>query len=330
MGTKSGNKAERDYRRFAVAVGLLGFISYLERDLAKDPGLADPRIKLKTLEYHEIAGYIRRCLPRASHMKGPAKTLLMKKNAINCWRHATGGSSSARIKAIAKVHVIRPGDGGLRGATPIIPPKYFIEKQIPRSPLTGIWDATPPNRNPIQIFATKSMNQAEPFGTHTSTTRPNEEITNPLTAYYLPWQPGWCVKYNIPQNARNNALFLTSALSGCSIFVRGPATNPTVYHCGMLPEFWKNANLSKLKLPSTVHGADAHNLLLKNAIDNKRSHDFFKLIVEREGAVDAGIGSGDYSKGNVSCHACSNDKSTLQQERIHKLLKRTLRDRRIL
>ncbi len=60
-----------------------------------------------------------------------------------------------------------------------------------------------------------------------------------VPAYFLPWNPsGGAVELNIPNNgggaasAANPNLFLTAALSGCSIYVEGPANSPTIFHCG--------------------------------------------------------------------------------------------------
>jgi hypothetical protein len=36
----------------------------------------------------------------------------------------------------------------------------------------------------------------------------------------------------MPGNMPNPSIFFTSALTGCSIFVKGPANSPTVYHAG--------------------------------------------------------------------------------------------------
>jgi hypothetical protein len=60
-----------------------------------------------------------------------------------------------------------------------------------------------------------------------------------VPCYFLPWNPtGGAVELKIPNNGggpagpANPNLFLTAALSGCSIYVDGPANSPTIFHCG--------------------------------------------------------------------------------------------------
>jgi hypothetical protein len=60
-----------------------------------------------------------------------------------------------------------------------------------------------------------------------------------VPCYYLPWNPtGGAVELKIPDMGggavadNNPILFLTAALSGCSIYVKGPANSPTIWHCG--------------------------------------------------------------------------------------------------
>lgn len=59
-------------------------------------------------------------------------------------------------------------------------------------------------------------------------------------AYFLPWdQRGAIVGFSIPRRDPGEPLhqypelFMTAALSGCSIFVNGPEDNPNIYHCGI-------------------------------------------------------------------------------------------------
>lgn len=61
-----------------------------------------------------------------------------------------------------------------------------------------------------------------------------------LPAYFLPWDKnGGIVEMTIPDldPARPKTeypdLFFTAALSGCSVFVKGPARKPIVQHCGI-------------------------------------------------------------------------------------------------
>jgi len=59
-----------------------------------------------------------------------------------------------------------------------------------------------------------------------------------VPCYFLPWNPtGGAVELTIPDrdgpaSNANPILFLTAALSGCSVYVKGPAAKPTIFHCG--------------------------------------------------------------------------------------------------
>lgn len=59
-----------------------------------------------------------------------------------------------------------------------------------------------------------------------------------LPIWYLPWRADHITKMRIlapdqlPDGSLNPDIFFTSALTGCSIFVKGPANSPTVYHAG--------------------------------------------------------------------------------------------------
>jgi hypothetical protein len=52
-----------------------------------------------------------------------------------------------------------------------------------------------------------------------------------LDMYYLPWNPMKVLSLHIPANSKAK-YFVTAALSGCSIFVRGSTQEPYIYHCG--------------------------------------------------------------------------------------------------
>ena len=63
--------------------------------------------------------------------------------------------------------------------------------------------------------------------------------------YYLPWKSMGVTNMTLPRHT-DVRYFITAALSGCSIFVRGNATNPTIYHAGCeatgkfdSTEFWR-------------------------------------------------------------------------------------------
>ncbi|MBW3600511.1 MAG: hypothetical protein KY475_25010 [Planctomycetes bacterium] len=68
--------------------------------------------------------------------------------------------------------------------------------------------------------------------------------------YFLPWDPrGGAVELKIPSGADGPFLFLTAALSGCSVFVDGTPQKPRIFHCGTqentgsdtsAKEFWKS------------------------------------------------------------------------------------------
>src|SRR5581483_4892226 len=59
-----------------------------------------------------------------------------------------------------------------------------------------------------------------------------------LPIWYLPWWEDRVTKMRIlkadqmPRDLPNPSIFFTSALTGCSIFVKGPTDSPTVYHAG--------------------------------------------------------------------------------------------------
>lgn len=60
-----------------------------------------------------------------------------------------------------------------------------------------------------------------------------------VPCYFLPWNgEGGVIQLTIPELPDDAAadthppIFLTAALSGCSIFVSGTARKPTIYHCG--------------------------------------------------------------------------------------------------
>jgi hypothetical protein len=75
-------------------------------------------------------------------------------------------------------------------------------------------------------------------------------------AYFLPWSAaGAIIKMTIPDKATlaptadDSNYFFTATITGCSIFVKGPPNNPTVYHAGgetkknsprSAARFWRN------------------------------------------------------------------------------------------
>ena len=49
--------------------------------------------------------------------------------------------------------------------------------------------------------------------------------------YYLPWGIQEVTSMTLPEDAEGK-YFVTAGLSGCSVFIRGNAVNPTIYHAG--------------------------------------------------------------------------------------------------
>lgn len=330
LGTKKGSKKERDYRRLALAVRQLQLRPF--PGALNPESLKDAKKIVKRLPIKHVSAYIRRRLPSVADGAKPYTVPLFRKNAEICWSKAAGSSSGKRFVALAHHHVVRPGDVGHGLVKSLMPAKYFSEKQNQYSKYKGIWDVTPKNGRRIKIYPAVPS-AMEPFGAHTSLTQPNPPVANSLKAYYLPWEPGWCVKYKIPANARNNSLFLTSALSGCSIIVRGPATNPTVYHCGMYGEYWGSAKAAKLAMDRKIASPRAvleHGLAIREAIKAKEAHALFEATVRQEGDFDSFIQSSDYAKGKTKCRVCSNPKSTVEMSVLHKKIQKQAGNARLL
>jgi hypothetical protein len=67
---------------------------------------------------------------------------------------------------------------------------------------------------------------------------PPTDQGNFLPVWFLPWFSDHVTRMTIPAKATvpatmpNPDIFFTSALTGCSVFVEGPATSPTIYHGG--------------------------------------------------------------------------------------------------
>jgi hypothetical protein len=56
-----------------------------------------------------------------------------------------------------------------------------------------------------------------------------------VRAYFLPWDPDNIISLTIPPVAAGRhgvSLFFTAGINGCSIFIKGSAQNPTIYHAG--------------------------------------------------------------------------------------------------
>jgi len=83
--------------------------------------------------------------------------------------------------------------------------------------------------------------------------------------YFLPWdQSGAIVKLRIPAkggHAPDPDFFFTAAINGCSVFVQGDPTSPTVYHGGgatnvsdknEAARFWRHALINHIKTSGTA------------------------------------------------------------------------------
>lgn len=65
------------------------------------------------------------------------------------------------------------------------------------------------------------------------TIRPrNNNHLHALPIYWLPWNNRHIVHLHLAAGVNSPRFFFTSAIGGCSVFVRGPANHPTVYHAG--------------------------------------------------------------------------------------------------
>ncbi len=107
-------------------------------------------------------------------------------------------------------------------------------------------------------------------------------------AYYLPWKSRKVTSMVIPADSDAN-FFFTASLSGCSVFVRGNATNPTVYHAGCegkakyeATDLWQ-ACVRKLGENSPTprfYGIDKHDYRMKSSRDTglKRDLSFDEAI----------------------------------------------------
>ena len=65
------------------------------------------------------------------------------------------------------------------------------------------------------------------------TIRPkNNNHPHALPIYWLPWKDRHIVHLRLAAGVNTPQFFFTSAIGGCSVFVQGPANQPTVYHAG--------------------------------------------------------------------------------------------------
>jgi len=64
----------------------------------------------------------------------------------------------------------------------------------------------------------------------------NKKPVKEFPAYFLPWISLKYACITLPNNPTGNPkpVFMTSGLSGCSVFIKGPPQTPTVYHIGVV------------------------------------------------------------------------------------------------
>jgi len=74
-------------------------------------------------------------------------------------------------------------------------------------------------------------------------------------AYYLPWESEALTSVKLPAG-RSPQLFITSALSGCSVFARGNPASPIVQHAGTLNRYRGNAPLFWRQCANLAAGRD--------------------------------------------------------------------------
>lgn len=108
-----------------------------------------------------------------------------------------------------------------------------------------------------------------------------------VPAYFLPWDSrGGTVEMTIPAGAGNEfekhpQLFFTAALSGCSIIIKGKASNPTIVHAGS----------GQLPLPYDA------NTFWKDFVEHLDSHPDPGIRNARTGKVKAQATKGSYVSG---------------------------------
>lgn len=88
--------------------------------------------------------------------------------------------------------------------------------------------------------------------------------------YFLPWDSaGAVVRLRIPPKGESDPdpdIFVTAAINGCSVFVQGDATGPTVYHAGgytgqsdhnQAARFWREALASHMRSSASARARGA-------------------------------------------------------------------------
>jgi hypothetical protein len=92
---------------------------------------------------------------------------------------------------------------------------------IPNDPTTGL---------PYVNHYTGQKGQISVVGTYN-----NAGAATKVMAHYLPWLDNAVVSLTIPvmpQFGGGPKVFFTAAINGCSVFIKGTAKSPTIYHAG--------------------------------------------------------------------------------------------------
>jgi hypothetical protein len=116
-------------------------------------------------------------------------------------------------------------------AHPVLPCDGSIRQDV-----TGDYDlitlnGAAPNPTTVRMVLTPSGANEFAFRlTYAPTSKQNHGVPT----YFLPWKSARIIRMTLPLGA-GPALFFTAAINGCSVFVEGPMTSPTVYHAGITP-----------------------------------------------------------------------------------------------
>jgi hypothetical protein len=79
------------------------------------------------------------------------------------------------------------------------------------------------------------------------------KVSPSVPIYFLPWKSHRIVSLTIPAGTRGPNIFFTAGINGCSVFVDGPDTNPTIYHAGVTTP-WRRPGNSVCQPVRTVSG----------------------------------------------------------------------------
>lgn len=99
-----------------------------------------------------------------------------------------------------------------------------------------------------------------------------------IPIFWLPWKSKHVVQVSIPEsipgisNKDYPKFFFTSGLSGCSVFVRGPSSSPTIFHAGIEGKITGDAALFwKKQLDIAIKGTGLDEQELKAEVNK---HDY--------------------------------------------------------